>query len=71
MYQWKKQFERFELYADQLTQEANDLKAKIEREKREAKRLSSSAPRPLLLSRPSYFTLTCSCDGEIQGECRA
>jgi hypothetical protein len=32
----------FEKYADKLTQEANELKTKIERERREAKRLSTS-----------------------------
>nr|ODN89542.1 hypothetical protein L203_02254 [Cryptococcus depauperatus CBS 7841] len=40
---WKSQFEAFEKYADKLTIEANELKTKIERERREAKRLSSIA----------------------------
>lgn len=40
--QWRAQFEQFEKYADRLAQEANDLKAKIEKERREARRLSTS-----------------------------
>ncbi|WVF69649.1 hypothetical protein IAT40_004428 [Kwoniella sp. CBS 6097] len=40
---WKKQFEMFEKYADRLTIEANELKTKIDRERREAKRLSNIA----------------------------
>ncbi|WVQ98203.1 hypothetical protein IAU59_005325 [Kwoniella sp. CBS 9459] len=40
---WKKQFEMFEKYADRLTIEANELKTKIDRERREAKRLSNLA----------------------------
>ena len=39
--QWKQQFETFEKYADRLTAEANDLKNKIDKERREAKRLSN------------------------------
>lgn len=40
--EWKQQFETFEKYADRLSDEANDLKAKFERDRREATRLSSS-----------------------------
>ncbi|WVR04747.1 hypothetical protein IAU60_001758 [Kwoniella sp. DSM 27419] len=40
---WRKQFELFEKYADKLTLEANELKIKIDRERKEAKRLSSLA----------------------------
>lgn len=39
--QWKKQFEKFESFADKLNAEANDLRHKIDREKREARRLSA------------------------------
>lgn len=40
MVQWKKRFEKFERYADRLGAEAAELKARIEAEKEEAKRLS-------------------------------
>ncbi|EIW71142.1 hypothetical protein TREMEDRAFT_27360, partial [Tremella mesenterica DSM 1558] len=40
---WKQQFETFEKYADRLAQEANELKTKIDKEKREARRLSNLA----------------------------
>lgn len=39
---WKHRFELFEKYAERLSQEANDLKAKIDKEQREARRLSNS-----------------------------
>ena len=46
--QWKQQFETFEKYADCLSNEANDLRTKIEREHREAKRLTSSECKPIV-----------------------
>lgn len=39
---WKQRFEMFEKYAERLAQESADLKAKIDREQREHKRLSNS-----------------------------
>ncbi|BEI89114.1 uncharacterized protein CcaverHIS019_0204760 [Cutaneotrichosporon cavernicola] len=38
---WKQKFEMFEKYAERLTQESNDLKGKIDKEQREARRLSN------------------------------
>ncbi|KAF3929623.1 hypothetical protein ABW20_dc0100990 [Dactylellina cionopaga] len=38
---WKAQFEKFQVFAAQLTKETNDLKAKIETHKRENRRLST------------------------------
>src|ERR1700710_260972 len=37
---WKQQFEKFQAFAAQLTKEAQELKAKIETHKREARRLT-------------------------------
>ncbi|TIA88949.1 hypothetical protein E3P81_03195 [Wallemia ichthyophaga] len=38
--QWKKRFEQFESYAERLSWEASHLRSKIDRERRESKRLS-------------------------------
>lgn len=39
---WKQRFETFERYAERLAIEASELKLKIDREQREARRLSNS-----------------------------
>lgn len=38
---WKQQFEKIQMLVDRLTREANDLRGKVDKERRESRRLSS------------------------------
>ena len=65
--QWRMQFEKFEKYAEKLTQDSNELKAKIEREKKEAKRLSAGESIRLAMCQ---FRIDISRFGEVCNQCK-
>ncbi|PVF92224.1 hypothetical protein CPB86DRAFT_226304 [Serendipita vermifera] len=54
-YLWREKFVQFEAYADQLSNEATEIRNRINKEHRESKRLTSLAKK-----RPSFSSVRCS-----------
>jgi nicotinamide N-methyltransferase len=69
---WRDKFVTFEQYAEKLSAEANQLRAKINKEQRETKRLSglvtlTAAEKSKLQNRAFSYTLCWCCRAGLTG----